>query len=174
MYSEPKLNCHMKIQKVLRSIVKFLPILIPMAIVGIPFTLCCLFLLGLGKLTGLTYNQISVVVNLWAQGAVLALSALAPCVAWGVVCWGMWDVLHVLVFITLLTYGAVYVVAFVLMLKHYHLPFDDAFRLCMNELQAGADRLGISYMTINLLIFVVGYLAVLGANVILTYLIWMM
>ena len=44
----------------------------------LPFGLCVLFLLLLGKLVGLTYKQISVVFNLWVQGAVLALSGLAP------------------------------------------------------------------------------------------------
>ena len=44
----------------------------------LPFGLCVLFLLLLGKLFELTYKQISVVFNLWVQGAVLALSGLAP------------------------------------------------------------------------------------------------
>ncbi len=44
----------------------------------LPFGLCVLFLLLLGKLFGLTYRQISVVFNLWVQGFVLALSGLAP------------------------------------------------------------------------------------------------
>ena len=44
----------------------------------LPFGLCVLFLLLLGKLFGLTYKQISVVFNLWVQGAVLALSGMAP------------------------------------------------------------------------------------------------
>lgn len=43
----------------------------------LPFGMCVLFLLLLGKLFGLTYKQISVVFNLWVQGAVLALSGLA-------------------------------------------------------------------------------------------------
>ena len=44
----------------------------------LPFGLCVLFLLLLGKLFGLTYKQISVVFNLWVQGAVLTLSGMAP------------------------------------------------------------------------------------------------
>lgn len=44
----------------------------------LPFGLCVLFLLLLGKLFGLTYKQISVVFNLWVQGAVLALSGMVP------------------------------------------------------------------------------------------------
>ena len=44
----------------------------------LPFGLCVLFLLLLGKLFGLTYKQISVVFNLWLQGAILTLSGQAP------------------------------------------------------------------------------------------------
>ena len=44
----------------------------------LPFGLCVLFLLLLGKLFGLTYKQISVVFNLWVQGGLLTLSGLAP------------------------------------------------------------------------------------------------
>ncbi len=44
----------------------------------LPFGLCVLFLLLLGKLCGLTYKQISVVFNLWLQGGVLMLSGLLP------------------------------------------------------------------------------------------------
>lgn len=42
----------------------------------LPFGLCVLFLLLLGKLFGLTYKQISVVFNLWVQGAVLKIVRL--------------------------------------------------------------------------------------------------
>ena len=47
----------------------------------LPFMLCVGFLLLLGKLCGMTYKQISVVFNLWVQGAVLMLSGLAPAAA---------------------------------------------------------------------------------------------
>ena len=48
----------------------------------LPFGLCVLFLLLLGKLFGLTYKQISVVFNLWLQGAVLALSGVGSTLIW--------------------------------------------------------------------------------------------
>jgi hypothetical protein len=40
----------------------------------LPFGLCVLFLLLLGKLFGLTYKQISVVFNLWVQGLIRSLA----------------------------------------------------------------------------------------------------
>lgn len=39
----------------------------------VPFGLCVLFLLLLGKLLGLTYKQISVVFNLWGAGSRLGI-----------------------------------------------------------------------------------------------------
>ena len=48
----------------------------------LPFGLCVLFLLLLGKLFGLTYKQISVVFNLWVWGSLgdryLSYSSLIP------------------------------------------------------------------------------------------------
>ena len=40
-------------------------------IIIIPFALCVLFLRGHGKCFRLTYEQISVIFNLWIQGGVL-------------------------------------------------------------------------------------------------------
>ena len=79
----------------------------------LPFGLCVLFLLLLGKLLGLTYKQISVIFNLWAQGAVLALSGLAP---FGIAVYKLteafsmwWLVLSAV----LLIYGIAYVYSFI-------------------------------------------------------------
>lgn len=141
--------------------------------IAIVFGLCVLFLQGLGKLVGLTYTQISVVFNLWLQGAVLMLSGLAPFAALLYASWGQWSVLSVVELVTLLLYGAVYVVAFLLMLNHYFLfaketlriRVEAAYRLCATELDRGAAKIGISYMALNVLVFIVAYLGVLGANV---------
>ena len=45
------------------------------------FNACTFLLVALAKLTGLSYQQVSVVVNIYLQGAVLALSAWLPSVA---------------------------------------------------------------------------------------------
>lgn len=135
----------------------------------LPFGLCVLFLILLGKLFGLTYKQISVVFNLWVQGAVLALSGLAPLgailfrmqdgVSWGwLVCACLFS-----------CYGVAYVHAFILMLGHYHLPFDDAFDLCVMDLKYIARKWHTTYQMVNLLIFVLFYLILLGMNVLICY-----
>ena len=135
----------------------------------LPFGLCVLFLLLLGKLFGLTYRQISVVFNLWVQGFVLALSGLAP---FGVAIYKMlasfsmgWIVLSII----LLGYGVAYVYAFIKMLQHYHLPFDDAFDLCVDDLQWLAAKWHTTYQMVNLLIFILFYLILLGANIFMSY-----
>ena len=131
----------------------------------LPFGLCVLFLLLLGKLLGLTYKQISVIFNLWAQGAVLALSGLAP---FGIAVYKLteafsmwWLVLSAV----LLIYGIAYVYSFIKMLQHYHLPFNDAFNLCVRDLRWLARKWHTTYQMVNLLIFVLFYLILLGLNI---------
>jgi len=135
----------------------------------LPFGLCVLFLLLLGKLCGLTYKQISVVFNLWVQGGVLVLSGVAPL---GIVIYKMlesfsagWLVLAII----LACYGIVYVYAFLRMLQHYHLPFNDAFDLCVKDLQILAKKWHTTYQIVNLLIFVLFYLILLGVNILICY-----
>jgi hypothetical protein len=135
----------------------------------LPFGLCVLFLLLLGKLVGLTYKQISVVFNLWVQGAVLALSGIAP---FGVIVYKMLESFSIgWLFLSIIfaIYGMVYVYAFVRMLKHYHLPFNDSFDICVCDLQWLAKRWHTTYQMVNLLIFVLFYLILLGINFLICY-----
>lgn len=119
----------------------------------LPFGLCVLFLLLLGKLFGLTYKQISVVFNLWVQGAVLALSGIAP---FGVAVYKFiesFSVSWMILTIILACYGLVYLYAFLKMLQHYHLPFNDAFDLCVRDLKWIAKKWHTTYYIVNLLIY---------------------
>ena len=135
----------------------------------LPFGLCVLFLLLLGKLLGLTYKQISVVFNLWVQGAVLALSGIAP---FGVAVYKFiesFSVSCMILSIILACYGLVYLYAFLKMLQHYHLPFNDAFDLCVRDLKWIAKKWHTTYYIVNLLIFVLFYLILLGFNIFICY-----
>ena len=135
----------------------------------LPFGLCVLFLLLLGKLFGLTYKQISVVFNLWVQGAVLALTGLAP---FGVAIYKMLDSFSIgWLFLTIILalYGIAYVYAFIKMLQYYRLPFNDSFDLCVKDLQILAKKWHTTYQIVNLLIFVLFYLILLGLNVLISY-----
>ena len=135
----------------------------------LPFGLCVLFLRLLGMLFGLTYKEISVVFNLWVQGAILALSGLAPFGATiykGMESFSMgWLVLA----IVLALYGLVYVYGFIRMLQYYHLPFDDAFGLCVKDLQWLAMKWHSTYQMVNIIIFVLLFLALLGLNILICY-----
>ena len=135
----------------------------------LPFGLCVLFLVLLGKLFGLTYKQISVVFNLWVQGALLTLSGLAPL---GFTLYKLQESLSLGWFLgalVLACYGGVYVYAFIKMLRHYHLPFDDAFDLCVKDLMWVAEKWHTTYQMVNLLIFILFYLILLGLNILTCY-----
>jgi hypothetical protein len=135
----------------------------------LPFGLCVLFLLLLGKLFGLTYKQISVVFNLWVQGGVLALSGLAP---FGITICKLLESFSIgwlLLTIIFAVYGVAHVYSFIKMLQHYHLPFNDAFDLCVKDLQVLAKKWHTTYQMVNLLIFVLFYLVLLGLNVLICY-----
>lgn len=134
----------------------------------LPFGLCVLFLLLLGKLCGLTYKQISVVFNLWLQGVVLMLSGLAP---FGIAVYkmmGSFSLWWLLLSAVLLIYGFAYVYAFIKMLQHYHLPFNAAFDLCVDDLQRLAAKWNTTYQMVNLLIFILFYLILLGLNILIS------
>jgi len=135
----------------------------------LPFGLCVLFLILLGKLFGLTYKQISVVFNLWVQGAVLALSGLIP---FGVSAFKLSESFSVgwlALTIVFALYGFAYVYAFIKMLQHYRLPYDAAFDLCVDDLKRLARKWHTTYEVVNLLIFILFYLILLGLNILICY-----
>lgn len=129
-----------------------------------PFMLCARFLLLLGKLCGMTYKQISVVFNLWLQGAALMLSGVAPAVAaiykLACGCSPIWLAVAALLFL----YAAANIYGFVRMLQHYHLPFDRAFDLCVEDLFLWAKKWNTTYEAANLIIFVLLFLVFIGLN----------
>lgn len=138
----------------------------------LPFVLCVLFLMGLSKILGLTYKEISVTFNLWLQGVVLMFSGLAPAaMVWWKIAndgswqWGGWA-------IVMTTYGAAYIYGFVMMLQHYHLPFDFAFDICVRDLQQLAKRCNTTYQVVNLVIFVVLFIILAGLNIIMANVIY--
>ena len=135
----------------------------------LPFQLCVGFLRLLGKAFSLTYIQISVVFNLWLQGAVLTLSGLAPAAAAVYQLCAGGSAFWLAVTIPLLVYAIVYIYGFIRMLHHYHLPFNDAFWLCVKDLEKLAMRWHTTYQMMNLVIFVLLFLVLLGGNIWLAY-----
>ena len=134
----------------------------------LPFLMCVGFLRLLGKACGMTYIKISVVFNLWLQGAVLTLSGLTP-IAVAVFKVAHGESVSWWAIVLLLAYAAVYVYGIIWMLRRYRLPFDDAFWRCVKDLQKLADGCHTTYQIVNLVIFVLLFLVLLGANIGLTY-----
>ena len=135
----------------------------------LPFGSCVLFLILLGKLFGLTYKQISVFFNLWLQGAVLMLTGLAPAAA--AICrfTDAGSSVWLLIATPLLVYAGLHCYGFARMMRHYHLPFDDAFDLCVDDLQSLAAKWHTTYQMVNLIIFVLFFLIIIGMNIFTTY-----
>jgi len=134
----------------------------------LPFILCAGFLLFLGKSLGLSYKHISVIFNLYLQGVILLLSGILPMVC------SIYELSHAYIYSWLImigctSYASIYVVAFVGLLKHYHLPMDYAFDLCVKDLQAVSKSWGISYHAVNLIIFIWWWIALVGMNVLVSY-----
>lgn len=138
----------------------------------LPFMLCVGFLLLLGKLCGMTYKQISVVFNLWLQGAVLMLSGLAPAAAAIYKLASGSSPIWLALTALLLVYAAAHIYGFVRMLHHYHLPFDRAFDLCVEDLFLWAKKWNTTYEAANLIIFVLLFLAFIGMNCFAAYYIY--
>jgi len=131
------------------------------------FKLCQLFLLLIGRVAKLTYIEISVIFNLWIQGGLLTLSSFVPL---SVLLYTGSYKTHPLLTVFLMLYALLYVVLFIMMLVHYKLPFDRAFYLCVDDLQRIAKRWRMTYQVVNILIFIVAYLALLFANVLIPFL----
>ena len=133
----------------------------------LPFGLCVLFLLLLGKLFGLTYKQISVVFNLWVQGGLLTLSGLAPLMVDVFKMSESFSMGWLVLAIVLALYGFAYVYAFIKMLQHYRLPYDAAFDLCVDDLKRIAVKWHTTYEMVNLIIFILLYLILMCLNVLI-------
>lgn len=150
------------INKIDKQIIPLIPVLIP-------FGICVVFLRLLGMMLGLSYKQISVVFNLYVQGTVLLLTGWLPFVAGiasAIICPSMINVIYMLLGAC---YGHIYLRGFLWMLNHYKLPMDDAFDLCVNDLRNVAKKWNKSYYTVNLIIFVAWYLALMGVNIYTAY-----
>lgn len=134
----------------------------------LPFLLCVGFLQILGKCFRLSYKQISVVFNLYLQGAILTFSGIMPLVA---IIWNIHKCSIEVVSLLLgcAIYFSIYVTAFISMLRHYHLPLEYAFDLCVKDLQWIASKWHISYYAVNIVIFILWWLSIIGMNVLVSY-----
>ena len=128
--------------------------------IQILYGLCVLILTGLCSVFNTTYQGVSVAVNLWLQGGILVMTSLLPvirllrrkpCSFLKISVWSAYAILNI--------------VGFIWVISHYHMPINYAFNLCVADLGHLALSFNVSYMTINILIFVVGFLTLFCINV---------
>lgn len=126
------------------------------------FEICVSFLEWIGQTFQLSYEQISVYFNLYLQGGILICSTLPALIV--TICrrnakWILVSVCNT----------CVYIVGFIGMMLHYHLPNDIsyAFDKCVEDLVGLSQLCHLSYQQVNILIFVVIFLLLMIVNVML-------
>ena len=131
------------------------------------FQICVHFLNWLGKITGLTYVEISVVFNLWIQGGLLVISALIPfAIALNHYAKGTANLSSIILAGTLLL---LYSVVFCWIFVHYGISMKYAFDLCVDDLLHLAKLWHTTYNMVNIIIFIIGWLAAIGLNATITW-----
>ena len=126
------------------------------------FEVCVRFLDWLARVCHTTYTGISVIFNIYLQGIVMLvisfILAIRVIVNITSSCPSVENI-SLLVFAVLQTSGVI--AAFI----RYRPPLNDAFMLCVHDLQSVARLCHISYQTINVILFVVIYLICIGTSV---------
>lgn len=123
------------------------------------FEICVKFLEWMGNTFHITYQQISVYINLYLQGGVLVLStipALIMAIAYKNPFW-----------IAITTINTLsHSLGFAWMMMHYRLPtnINFAFNQCVDDLLLLAERWNLTYQQVNIVIFVIGFLLLLCIN----------
>lgn len=130
------------------------------------FMVCVKFLMALGRYTHLTYKQISVVFNLWVQGIVLLLASIAPLIV------GICQHANIVAIGLLVIYACACTYGILRILRHYMLPMEEAFDLCVADLLRIADKWKRSYNYVNIALFVVLYLVLIVFDTVLTYVLY--
>ena len=129
------------------------------------FGACCGSLYVLGLAFGFTYKEICVIVNIYLEAALCVLSAL----------WVTWTCIHcfrsfkkwgrILLMLAGITYGLLYLIAFLWLCNHYAMPMNDAFDLCYRELIALSKEYHTTYNNVNYVIFILLPLVGLFGNI---------
>lgn len=129
------------------------------------FNLCCQIMATGAHLLGLTYKEFCVLGNIYLQSLVLVLSAFAiSYAAWKKVEEKKSGIRFLTCTVSFI-YSVVYLVAFFIICKHYAMPLEDAFDLCVEELTYfGKFFYHVGYVGANLIIFVIGWLLVFLFN----------
>ena len=121
------------------------------------FMTCVHFLEWLGKRVGLNYKQVSVVFNIYVQGGILFVCSCVPLIK-VILCCSEYDELRrMMVCVGCLMYAVLYGYGLHKLCKRYHAPLENAFDRCVDDLLYLSEKWGMSYETLNLVIFVLGW-----------------
>lgn len=131
------------------------------SLVGCFFLECCGVMAYIAWLLGLTYQEFCVIGNIYLQGAICLLAALAPlllCIRTKQAPW-KW----------LLSGGnaLLHLVIISLFFGHYWMPLERAFDLCVQDLNRLGALFGSSYVMVNIIIFVILFVVDLALNALL-------
>ena len=133
------------------------------------FDLCCGIMAAGAYALGLTYKEFCVIGNIYLQGLILVLSALSIFFTMVKNVRKKQSTLRITMLIASAIYALLYVIGFILICRHYAMPLDDAFNLCVQELKSfGQSFYDVGYIGANIIIFVVGWLFLLILNVLMT------
>lgn len=131
------------------------------SLVGCFFLECCGVMAYFAWLLGLTYQEFCVIGNIYMQGAICLLAALAPlllCIRTKQAPW-KW----------LISGGnaLLHLVIISLFFGHYWMPLERAFDLCVQDLNRLGALFGSSYVMVNIIIFVILFVVDLALNALL-------
>ena len=133
------------------------------------FNLCVQFLSFIGHCFRFNYEEISVLINLYFQGIILTISGFLPLVASSYALVIEPGSISLVIWIMMLSYASFYGVECYFLFRHYPLKLENSFRQCVLDLLSLCDCLHFPYIMLNLLIFVVWWLAVIFVNCLLSY-----
>jgi hypothetical protein len=130
------------------------------------FTLCTDFLEFLAQVFHTTYYRMSVYFNIYFQGGILLLSALALLICSAVVTYQ--DSFQTKTNF-LMVYAIVQMLFIAMAFYRYRPPLDSAYYRCFYDLLTISMHNMVIYALVNILIFIVFYLMLLISNIWLSY-----
>lgn len=132
------------------------------------FGSCCASMGVAGFAWGLTYKEICVIGNLYMQSGIFLFTVVY--LTWAI--FKRYELRKSIYNRCILTGGVIYLVAsfvgFCWVFYHYPLPLEASYDKCYHELVNLTHLYGFSYNNVNYLIFIIFYLAIVLANLILT------
>lgn len=142
---------------------------------SIIFGLCSAFLMGISELFNLTYEEVSVYVNLYFQYIIILLSCVS--LLWVSLKHFKISFEYILNTFIIFIYNCVVIkFGFILYERYGTISVNDSFNLCKNDLMYLAEHIKLNinnpyyregwteYFIVNILIFIIGFLGILIIN----------